>query len=288
MTARRPRTRPFPATGLAVAVTAGTVALGMLLAAPAAADDSDGVFLQLSRDGVHFSPGEVHDIFAGSHGYVPGESRPGTVWIRNASRDSAQLSLAVDNMDQAVVSKLPEYLELGAAAGTRSARARALPGHGRCNPVFENWTLSGGQALRMSLDLNLSVDAPNSTRRQTSTFDLVFLLQATTGGRAVSPCAHGASVPATGSSAVRTPVHIGPAQIPDMAADGGVTWIMDDAGTDVPAVHPPRAAPGHGEPLTAELQGNVAAINFSPWPWLLALSAGAYMVLWLRSRRRNQ
>ena len=256
-------------------VTVGTVALGLLLAAPAIADDDSGNLLELSQDGVHFTSGQIQ-LFNHSSGYVPGETRPGTVWIRNASRENTSFSLAVSNTNQGRASELPRYLELSATTATHGSGTTTLPGPGLCTPVVEGWTLPAGEALQLDLNLTLLRQAPNATRNQQSSFDLLFLLQGIDGGEAVAPCADSGALPATGASMSRAPLTTGPAA------------VEAAAGTALAALPPQQPLPGIRGPWGTVPQSNVVPIERSPWPWLFVLGAGAYMVTSFRRRRRTQ
>lgn len=290
---------------LTVALTAGTVAMGILLATPAVAADGADILLELSHDGVHYSPGTVQDIFSNTGGYVPGESRPGTVWIRNASPDAAQFSLGIANTDSASGSELPPYLSLQVASGAKKASAMAFPGAGGCDPMIEGWVMSGGESLRLDLDMGLELRAPNATRNQESNFDLRFVLQGIGGGAPVSPCA-GRPVPLP-NTALPTDsednVSVGTAKISSATAQqtgasaqasrrisAGIrtgAGFAPVTGTGFVAVPEPEQDREPGWPWEATPQSNVVANVRSAWPWIAALSAGAYMVMTFRRRKRN-
>lgn len=263
---------------MTAAVAASTLALGLLLATPAVAADETGELLELSEDGVHFTSGQVR-VFKDTGGYVPGETRPGTVWIRNASSEDTRFSLAVVNTSPGLVSELPRYLELRAGTATQGEGVTVLPGPGLCAPVGEERTLPAGGALQLDLNLTLLRQAPNSTRDQQSSFDLIFLLQGGEAGSGVQLCADSSVLAGTDASMGRAPLMTGPASV--VLAEGDATALA--------AAEPPQqAGPGSHEPWTGLPQSNVVAIIRSPWPWLFALSAGAYMAMSFWRRRRTQ
>ncbi|ALE91537.1 hypothetical protein AOC05_02915 [Arthrobacter alpinus] len=276
---------------LAVAVAAGTVAMGMILAAPAAADDDSGTLLELSRDGIHFTAGTVPDIFNNTSGYVPGESRVGTVWVRNASRDDGHFSLGVKNTSVVGSSTLPAYLHMQAATLNHRGATGVLPDSGSCKPVVDGWTLTGGETIRLDLGLSLDWEAPNSTRNQVSDFELIFVLQGLDGGRLVTPCSGALEVSPAAVSVGTVAITGGTAGGSQFtgaqaatAADAGEADIS--AGRDAEQL--PLGQPDAKLPLDALLQSNVAANVRSAWPWLVLISAGAYMVISLRRRRRTR
>ncbi|MFC8302276.1 hypothetical protein ACFUCV_01165 [Specibacter sp. NPDC057265] len=290
---------------LAVAATTGTMALAMLLAPPALAADGQKIALELSHDGVNYSPGTVQDIFANTGGYVPGESRTGTIWVRNASADAAQFSLGIVNPDTAFGSALPAYLNLHVSSGRGSANASAFPAAGACEPVLQGWTMAGGEALQLELDMGLALQAPNATRNQASTFGLVFVLQGIGGGTHISPCA-GAPTTLPGTALPAVPadnVAVGTVPLPGGTAQaaGSSTQLLTGgsalAGADAaflpvnedgvdPVPQSPRSAWRSWLWNTTE-QSNVVANIRSPWPWIAFLSAGAYMAMSFRRRKRN-
>ena len=278
-------------------VASGTLVFGVLMASPASADDPDGIFLELSRDGVHYAAGEVRDIFGSTNGYVPGESRPGTIWVRNASNENAHFSVAVANTDRGGEPVLPAYLEFSAATATTSSSAITLPSPGHCTPVLDGWALAAGESIRLNLNLNLALDAPNDTRNQASSFDVVFLLQGINAGQLVSPCADESNEPGAAVSLGRAPVTSDTATNPPINRSNispglGIvdpsTLIMDYIATDASSVPLPPLDPNVSGPFNFRPQSNVVAINRTPWPLLTALSAGVYMVISFRRRRRNQ
>ncbi len=281
---------------LAMAATVASVATGLLLAVPAAGAENEHGLLQLSHDGVQYKSTLAPTLFRSTNGYVPGESRRDTIWVRNGDTDTAHFSLGVRNTGQATGDALPGYMRLRASAPGHEEALAALPSNRGCTPVVNGWTLAAGHVLTLTLDLGLTSRAPNSTRNQESTFDLVFVLQGIGGGRPVAPCAavhmtnpEGTSIgilPATGGTASRGPQagSESGANIPS-AEPGAIIPAVETDGGEVPPLQP---NPRDGWPVAELARSNVVANSRSPWPWLLTLSASAYMLISFWRRRKTQ
>ncbi|WP_427016735.1 hypothetical protein ACQCSX_18730 [Pseudarthrobacter sp. P1] len=169
------------------AVLAGgilTAVLAGLAATPAAADD--GPAMQLSSDGIHFTSSQEPAVFPDLAGLVPGETRPGTVWVRNAGADPAAFDLAVRSGAGSAV--LTNSLELLAGSPGHAAVTVPLAGPGQCRNVLQGWVLAAGETLRIDLALGLVLAATNATRRESAGVELIFLVQGLGGGAAVSAC----------------------------------------------------------------------------------------------------
>lgn len=276
----------------------------MLLATPALAADVPDILLELSHDGVDYSAESGQDIFTNPDGYVPGESRAGSIWVRNASSDAAQFSLGIMNPDAASASQLPAYLSLQVASSRGSANAPTFPAAGACSSVLEGWTIPEGEALQLNLDMELAVQAPNGTRNQTGNFGLVFVLQGLGGGTPVSPCAGSPlTLPGTALPTVPTDnVAVGTARLSGGTAQAAgtpgqpVTAGNAFAGADavfVPVEGGLDAAAQSPRPRwsswiwSATEPSNVIANIRSPWPWIVCLSAGVYMAMSFRRRKTN-
>lgn len=259
-----------------LAVAAGSAAVVVLLSTPAhAADDSD-TLLELGRDGVHYASEPLLTVFESGRGYVPGESRSGIVWVRNASSQSAQLSLGVANAGSGPESAMAGYLQLGAASPQWSTTAGIPSGAGHCTTMIEERNLAAGESLRIELDLAFDIKAPNSTRQQESHVDVVFLLQDYDGGRPVSPCASVTDARSAGASMGRAIFNSRTGTNSDVDTAAGDPGPQDDMN------------PGAMRAEARWPQSNVEAISRSPWPWLLILSAGTYVGISLRRQRRTQ
>jgi len=170
------------ATVLAGGILAG--ALAALAAAPATADD--GPAMQLSTDGINFTQGQEPTVFPRLAGLVPGESRSGTVWVRNAGSTPAAFDLAVRTGAGSTV--LTQSLTLLAGSPGHTTVTVPLADPGQCHGVLHDWTLAPGATIRLDLALGLNLAATNETRREQSGVELVFLMQDAGGGAAVNAC----------------------------------------------------------------------------------------------------
>lgn len=188
MTPDRPATHRKSARHRVAAVLAGGIlagALAALVAAPATADD--GPAMLLSTDGVHFTSGQEPTVFPHLAGLVPGESRPGTVWVRNAGTQPAAFDLAVRSGAGSAV--LTGSLELLAGSPGRATVTVPLSDPGQCTSVLQGWALAPGETMRLNLVLGMNVAASNATRHEQSGVELVFLMQESGAGTAIPACA---------------------------------------------------------------------------------------------------
>ncbi|GAA4656732.1 hypothetical protein [Arthrobacter cryoconiti] len=173
----------------------------------AAADDA----LELANDGVNYSALAAGQLFDHVDGFVPGESRTGSVWVRNTGQDPAVLSVGVTSANEA--SMLPAFLEMGVQrSGTASTPVR-LAGGGACRSVARGLELAPGQFMKLELTLALVQDAPNGTRQQSNDFGLLFLLQDTSNTFEVcdakaGPLTMGVTPPGTASAGTHSPLNI--------------------------------------------------------------------------------
>lgn len=281
------------------------VVAAMLLATPAMADNADDVLLQLSRDGVHYTSETVSNIFEQSSGMVPGGSRQGSVWVRNASDEAASFSLAVKNTGTSLSPILPEFLGFAAASQDRTASVNSLPDPGDCSVLIDGWTLSGDESLHLTMNLNLALAAPNATRNQESTFELMFVLQGIDGGSSVSACDAPEALPGDVSLG-STPLMTGTTALRDETMSGGsdpnndlsaasigtadgapaVLLGMPDAVTE-DSEEAGDSGVTHRGKLRALAASNVESNSRTPWPWLLVLSAATYMAISMRRRRQH-
>lgn len=257
-----------------LAVAAGSAMVALLLCTPVHAADDSAPLLELSRDGVHYAPERLVAVFGSTAGYVPGESRSGVVWVRNASSRTSHFSLAVANTGPGSDSAMAGYLQLGAASPQWSATAGIPSRAGACTALVDGWKLAGGDSLRIELDLAFDVTAPNSTRHQESHADVLFLLQDLEGGRSVSPCA--IDTRAGGTSMGAATINSSTEANQSFATAAGQPGPQEEM------------APGAMRPEAQGPQSNVVAISRSPWPWLMILSSGTYMGISLRRQRRAQ
>ncbi len=249
---------------LVMAATVASVVTGLLLAVPAAGAENKHDFLQLSNDCVNYNTSLAPTLFRSTNAYVPGESRRDTIWVRNGGTDTAHFSLGVRNTGQATGGVLPGYLRLQASAPGHEEALATLPSNRGCTPVVNGWTLAPGHVRLLTLDLDLALQTPNSTRNQGSTFDLFLLLQGIDGGRPVTPCAAAHMANPVGASIDVLPV-----------TDHGEASRL-------------QPNPQDGWPVAELAHSNVVANSRSPWPWLLTLSASAHMLISFWRRRKTQ
>ncbi|MHA7304945.1 hypothetical protein ACX80E_06835 [Arthrobacter sp. TMN-49] len=288
----------------AVMAIAASVALGTLLAGPATGAETTNDLLELSGDGVHFAADAPPTMFRSTKGYVPGESRQGLIWVRNASNHSAQLSVGAHNTANAGAAFLPGYLRLQTHAPSHSPTAATLPFPGACTPVINGWTLAAGEVLPLTLALGLTLQAPNSTRNQAADFTLMFVLQERGAGELVGPCSGRPDTPPAAGAALTLPVSGGTAGTVEARLNGTVTGRTQAAegavnGAETASGAPPVAGPGPAEqqgvlaarepqPLLRRLQSNVEATAHNPWPWLALISACVYVFTSVRKRSRTR
>lgn len=282
---------------MATAAITTSIALGMLLAAPATGAENKDDLLQLSHDGVQFTTTSTPTLFRSSNGYVPGESRQETIWVRNGSPGTAHFSLGVRNSGANTESILPGYLRLQATAQGQRAETVILPSAGGCAAVIHDWSLAAGAVLPLTLDLGLQVEASNQTRNQHAYFDLIFVLQDSGARQMVGPCSGNASRSPVGAAVLAVGIAGGTANAVDGRPPG--TGAADDAEMNNEAQfvagrnpqqsrrHDLQDKPGP-LPLLHQLQSNVETIIRTPWPWLALVGAGLYAVTltWRRSRTR--
>lgn len=248
-----------------------SVALALvLLSTPGHARDDSASTLELSGDGVNYAPQQPLEMFGPGREYVPGESRSGVVWVRNAGNQAKRFSLAVATTDVQGKSPLASHLQLAASAPGFNAVTTVPARRGLCTTMLAGWQLAPGQALPIDFSLALDLAAPNSTRHQGMGFDMVFLLQDGGSPLPVSPCATAVEAGNAGASMGRATVGHDPGATPGPGDDPGA-----------------MAGPGAVRPGVDMLQSNVVATSHSPWPWLVILCAGTYAGISLRSRGRK-
>ncbi|SEE63693.1 hypothetical protein SAMN04489740_1996 [Arthrobacter alpinus] len=274
---------------IAVMALVASIATGVLLAGPATGAENKNHLLELSSDGVNFATDAIPTMFRSTKGYVPGESRQGLIWVRNASKQSAHLSLAVRNTGTARTSVLPGQLHLQAQAQGRSATAVALPAAGGCAPLVDGWPLAAGAVLPLTIDLGLALDSPNSTRKQAADFTLTFVLQEQGPGQLIDPCSGTLNTaPADG---VLASVAIGGGAAgagargagTGSAGSGGAEWAD---GSPVASGHAESEALPEPPHVFRELQSNVEPSTYNPWTWIVLVSGCLY--IFAISRKRSK
>jgi hypothetical protein len=260
---------------IAVMAMVVSIATGLLLAGPAAGSENKNDLLQLSRDGVNFATGAMPTMFRSTKGYVPGESRRGLIWVRNASTQTAHLSLAVRNTGTARTSVLPGQLHLRAQSPDHSGTTVTFPAAGGCTPVVDGWTLAAGAVLPLTMDLGLALETPNATRKQTADFTLTFVLQEQGPGQLVDSCSGSLNNPS--AEGVLATVAIGG------GAAGTATQLADGSSAD--PEQPGSEVLAEPLPVFRQLQSNVEASTYNPWTWIVLVSGCLY--LFAISRKRS-
>ncbi|WP_139204870.1 hypothetical protein [Arthrobacter sp. OV608] len=198
---------------------AGTTAAAAMLgtsAGAARAADSD---LLLSSDGVIYSQTLARPVFDTTSGFVPGSSSSADIWIRNATTDNAFLSVAA--LGNGPAEELAADLGLAIHSTLGSTPRTPLGGAGSCTDLAIGWALSPGESLRLTFTLDMDRNSSNATRRQSSGFDVRFLLEDQDGSARSGACrASGGTV----MPGVATPVPLPP---PVPGAPLAVTGVPD-------------------------------------------------------------
>ncbi|WP_425863829.1 hypothetical protein [Arthrobacter sp. TWP1-1] len=259
---------------IAVLALVASIATGLLLAGPAIGAENKNELLQLSRDGVNFATDAMPTMFRSTKGYVPGESRRGLIWVRNASSQTAHLSLAVRNTGTARTSVLPGHLHLRAQSPGHSATAVTFPAAGGCAPLIDGWTLAAGAVLPLTMDLGMAVESPNSTRKQAVDFTLTFVLQEQGPGRLIEPC--------SGSLNNRPDDGVLASLAIDGGAAGAATEWADGSYAD-PEESGSEVLP-EAPPVFRQVQSNVEATTYNPWTWIVLASGCLYIFAISRKR----
>ncbi|NVM94387.1 hypothetical protein [Arthrobacter wenxiniae] len=273
MTPPGPAGRPGGPRHRVAVLPAGAVlaaALAVLVAAPASA--TDGPEMLLSSDGVHFTRGQAPVIFRSLSGMVPGESRPGSVWVRNGGTEPAEIALAVKSVGG--IDVLTESLDLVAGSRGNGSATVPLPSPGSCRSVFQGWGLAPGETKRLDLALGMDASASNATRRDSASVQLVFLMRGTGGPATAAAC------PAPGAPADRNTVRQAvPAGI--IAEDPAPGSAAHQAAAGTSGVEP-QDGPSAERATHSNVEGN----DQRP-AQLLMFVAGLLLFAALRTRRRN-
>lgn len=132
-------------------------------------------YLQFSLDGITFAPSISGPIFREPLTYVPGGETSSTVWIRNTSGETARLSSAAIMVRSD--SQLNRQIGLTAGLDSDPGNRVALGSQGSCTNVSPVWDVGSGEELKLSLVVDLTLDAPNNTMNRTADFDVFFLLE---------------------------------------------------------------------------------------------------------------
>ena len=164
----------------AAAATALLTATAFAGAPSAAADDQ---YLQLSLDGSNFGSTAAGAVFDRGLRYIPGSTSTGTLWVRNAGPEQAQLTVAA--VTAAMDAELAGSLVLERAVDGLSLSGRQPLGQaGTCLDLGIDERLEPGEAVKLSFTAGLVLEAGNQTRNKRAEFDIRLLLDsAGTGGR---------------------------------------------------------------------------------------------------------
>lgn len=141
-----------------------------LLLVPAAAAEEPR--LELSRDGVTWSPTLVGPILDEDLRVVPGGSTRSAVWVRNSSEDATTLSTIIRDARSTV----PEEASAREDFRVRVGGSRvAAPGAGGCR-VHSSRTLEPGEQLRIPVSVSLPSSSGNISQGRAVSFSVRVLL----------------------------------------------------------------------------------------------------------------
>ncbi|MGW9402449.1 hypothetical protein ACWGQ2_00600 [Arthrobacter sp. NPDC055585] len=222
----------------AAAATALLTAAAFTGAPAAAADDQ---FLQLSLDGSNFGSTAAGTVFDSALRYIPGGSSDGTLWVRNAGRERAHLSVAA--VTTAMDPELSGALVLERAVdGVSLSGQQPLGDAGSCLDLGVREPLEPGEAVKLSFTAGLVLEAGNQTRNKQAEFDFRLLLDsAGPGGR--SACSGVSPVP--GNPAAMPVSQAAPG--PRVDRNSAVA-VVAGAPAMRPAFNGPAALPAPGVP----------------------------------------
>lgn len=190
---------------VALAATASLAVVVLPASASPLASASDQ--LQLSRDGVSWTPEFDGTLFDDDTAVAPGGSSTATFYVRNASGDSADLSVVAT---QANTGLPAEQLTIVVAVGDgptarSSSRTFAAIAH---SPGFDvDQRLPAGGSRRVDVTLRLDRDAGNETQRQAVSFRLEVRMRGETAvvpGTPGPPTPGRRPLPAMGTAVVGT------------------------------------------------------------------------------------
>jgi LPXTG-motif cell wall-anchored protein len=155
-----------------VALALGTVFAGVGVASSAAASDE----LQLSRDGIHYSPALDRALFDGAGSLVPGHEITASLWVKNLSRDSVALRVSVQDVTWSS-NTLAGALTLAATVGeTPESAASTIPAvvPQRCAVITSVPSIPAGASVR--IDVRLAMADLVSSDAQSHSVALSFLV----------------------------------------------------------------------------------------------------------------
>ena len=168
---------------ISAAAFGGVAAALALAGAPGAVAANDN--LHLSLDGQSYSSSISGPVFEQGQSYVPGASNTATLWLRNNSGEPASLSSAA-----VIVRSDPElngYIGLKAGLRPELSPRSPLGMQGTCTDVGQIIDLGPGEERRLTLVVDLAIEAPNATMNRTADVDLLFLLEPMVPGKKPRP-----------------------------------------------------------------------------------------------------
>ncbi|AUZ35678.1 hypothetical protein C3B78_15305 [Arthrobacter sp. PGP41] len=208
------------------AFTGATAAAAVLGMSPSPAQAAEPELL-LSADGVTYSRSLARPIFGEITGFVPGSSSSADVWVYNGTNRTAFLSIAALGHEPGAA--LTADLGLAIRSNLGSTARMALGGSGSCSDLAAGWALEPAESVRLTFKLDLARDSSNATRRQSSGFDVRFMLEDQDGATRGGACSSGGGTIAPGLAA--------PAPLPASSAPLAVTgapqpwgWFLAAAG----------------------------------------------------------
>ncbi len=244
-------------TGLTgAALFAGVLAtMSGLLAAPAAADVADAVnALSISYDGVSFSDSPEGSLFAADGTLVPGSSVSTTIHVRNDSKLTGELQLAVTGATASNIAFLESLSMMASLPGDAVGVPIRLEAGEQCSPLLAGEELAAGATVAVTITLTMDGSVGNDEQRSTAGAELLASLREPGApGSAVPGCEEGTGIPVLPEPA--EPDETDTAEDPDL----------------VPAI---------GLPSTG------AAVGLSPWIGVSAIVAGTAIFLISRHRKR--
>ncbi len=182
----------------ALAVSAAGLLLAVAIPAPASAAGS----LELSSDGVSFSPAFPANLFDGLGLLAPGDSLDASLWIKNAGSTPAELRVRAMQL----VTPSPEFASAVTLTTVHAGATatRSLDALGTCSVVVPSMTLAAGAVTRVDMSVAMSMMiGGNATQNQAARLDFaVDMRDAAAGPYPASGCDPGASVVASRSSSL--------------------------------------------------------------------------------------
>jgi hypothetical protein len=188
---------------LALALGAA-LAVGIGGASGAAASNE----LQVSRDGVHYSPALDGELFDGANSLVPGHEVTASLWIKNPSSESTGLRVSVHDVTWSS-GALARALTLTASVGTAQSSDPVGPVVlQRCAVIASVQTVPAGASVRIDLRLAMADLTETAAQSDHVAFDFLVAMKGQSGGPfGPSPCADDGVM--VGSTSYRTLAYTG-------------------------------------------------------------------------------